>query len=293
MLCCSPNLWFTVQKNALEQQSIWSQKQPSLLLHWAQKTTFPGVDILWFKTVLSFFCRLWWLRDWCCMDWLERRQRGQKWTALVMRLFEQTVWWSSEAHSVSSGVFVWGAALSNALFDWTSMISSREVPSLRPLAVAVWEDSRDCAGDRERQMCCHDGKQHLWYSNEERDARLSVDSDSASLPVSETGASSPFVRFFFLWKIVVSVLLSFRGLDIAFFIVALFRDENCGFFTTAFPKKQWSGVLFVNLWFVCLMRRIIVCCHCDTFSALCFEKILLFSIVHRVFYYHVMILTIH
>lgn len=100
------------------------------------------------------------------------------------------------------------------------MMSSREVPSFRSLAVAVWDDSRDNGGEREWQMCCQDGKQHLWYSREERDARLSVDSESASLPVSEIGAPSVSALFFLLWKMVVRVLLSFLGLVMALFIIA-------------------------------------------------------------------------
>ena len=59
------------------------------------------------------------------------------------------VWWEVGPHSVKTGVLTWGTVLSTSLFDCTSMISSREVPSFRSLAVAVWDDSRDNPGERE------------------------------------------------------------------------------------------------------------------------------------------------
>lgn len=66
-----------------------------------------------------------------------------------MSCSEQTVWWEVGPHSVKTGVLTWGTVLSTSLFDCTSMISSREVPSFRSLAVAVWDDSRDNPGERE------------------------------------------------------------------------------------------------------------------------------------------------
>ena len=66
------------------------------------------------------------------------------------------------------------------------MMDASDAVSLDVLAVACCDESSDGTGDRGWHRRCHAGKQHAWYSlDDRRESPLSEDSDTASREPSE------------------------------------------------------------------------------------------------------------